>query len=60
MDVIKCDCGNYAYIDEIVKSVASGTNICPKCSIYCPNCNNMIGVDEVLYTNKCINCDEDF
>ncbi len=59
-DVEKCDCGEYACKDDIIKSEVSGKPICPKCSVCCPNCGRLICEDEVLHTKKCCDCDEDY
>lgn len=53
-EVVKCKCGTYVYVDDIVVSVAKGIDLCPKCTRYCPNCSGIIGENEVLFANKCL------
>lgn len=56
----KCDCGEYALVDDLLTSEVSDLTICPKCSVTCPNCGRIVHESEILWTQKCSYCDEDF
>lgn len=56
---LKCECGNYTYLDELSESEVSRKIICSNCAMICPNCKAYIHEDDYFYaTNKCVGCDE--